>query len=119
MKKLLLLTAATFAFGACASINPPTEKITRLESSIQQAEQVGAKEYAPLEIREAHKKLESAKALVAKEKNKEAILMLDKAMVDAELAQIKTLSEKSQKAVNELRESIKVLKQEIQKNINK
>lgn len=119
MRILILFTIATFAMGACASTKPPSEKLTRVKSSIQQAEQVGANDFAPLEIREARKKLEKAEKLVGKKKYEEAKLMADRAMVDADLAQIKTLSEKSQKAVNELRESIKVLKQEIQNNLNK
>ncbi|MFA5669527.1 MAG: DUF4398 domain-containing protein [Balneolaceae bacterium] len=119
MRKLILLTVVAVVMGACASTKPPSEKLTRVKSSIQQAEQVGADDFAPLEIREARKKLDQAQELVGKKKYEEAKLMADRAMVDADLAQIKTLSEKSQKAVNELRESIRVLKQEIQNNLNK
>ncbi len=105
--------------GACASTKPPTEKLTKTEASIQQAEQVGAENYAPLEIREARKKLEEARNLVDEEKFEDAKLLADRAMVDAELAQVKTLSEKAQAAVKELRESIKTLQEEIQNNLKK
>jgi chromosome segregation ATPase len=119
MRQLILLTALLFITGACASTKPPTDKITQAEASIQQAEQVGAENYAPLEIREARKKLTEARELVAKERYEEAKLTADRAMADAELAQMKSLSEKAQKAVRELRESIRVLKEEIQNNLDK
>lgn len=105
--------------GACASTKPPTQQLTQLETSIKQAEQVGAENYAPLELREARKKLEKAREMVSQEKYEEAELVAEKAMVDAELAQIKTLSSKSQQAVDQLRESIRVLQEEIRKNINR
>lgn len=119
MKKLILFTATFLVMGACASTKPPSEKLTQVKASIQQAEQVGAENYAPLEIREARKKLDKAQELVNKEKYNKAKRLADRAMVDAEYAQIKALSEKAQKAVAELRESIKVLKQEIDNNLNK
>lgn len=119
MRKLTLIIPLAVLISACASTKPPNEKLTQVEASIQQAEQVGAENYAPLEIREARKKLDEARALVQKEKYEKAKRTADRAMVDAELAQMKSLSEKAQKAVRELRESIRVLKEEIQNNIDK
>lgn len=118
-RELILIVLLAFIAGACASTKPPTQKLTQVETSIQQAEQVGADDYAPLEIREARKKLEKARAEVSKEQYEDAELTAEKAMVDAELAQIKTLSAKSQLAVQQLRESIKALQEEIQNNLNK
>ena len=119
MRELILIVLLAFIAGACASTKPPTQEITQVESYIQQAEQVGADDYAPLEIREARKKLEKAKAQVSQEQYEDAELTAEKAMVDAELAQIKTLSAKSQRAVQQLRESIKALQEEIQNHLNK
>jgi len=119
MRKLAIVIPLILLISACASTKPPNEKLTQVEASIQQAEQVGAEDYAPLEIREARKKLDEARELVRKEKYQKAKLTADRAMVDAELAQMKSLSEKAQKAVRELRESIRVLKEEIQNNIDK
>ncbi|WP_421773315.1 DUF4398 domain-containing protein [Gracilimonas sp.] len=119
MRQPLLLTFLIFIIGACASTKPPSDKLTQVEASIQQAEQVGAENYAPLEIREARKKLDKARELVSKEKYGKAKRTADRAMVDAELAQMKSLSEKAQKAVRELRESIRVLQEEIQNNLDK
>ncbi|MEQ8524301.1 DUF4398 domain-containing protein [Gracilimonas sp.] len=119
MRKLAIVVPLVIVLSACASTKPPADKLTQVEASIQQAEQVGAENYAPLEIREARKKLTEARELVAKEKYEKAKRTADRAMVDAELAQMKSLSEKAQKAVRELRESIRVLQEEIQNNIDK
>jgi predicted S18 family serine protease len=119
MKNLILFSSIILFAGACASTKPPNQKLTQLEASIKQAEQVGAENYAPLEIREARKKLDKVRDLMNKEKYDDAKLKADEAMVDAELAQMKSLSEKAQKAVDQLRESIKALKQEIQHNLDK
>ncbi len=119
MKHLILFSSIMLIVGACASTKPPNQELTQLEASIKQAEQVGAEDYAPLEIREARKKLEKVRDLMGKEKYKKAKLIADEAMADAELAQMKALSEKAQKAVNELRKSINALKQEIQNNLDK
>lgn len=107
---------ALFLLGACASTKPPTQELARTEAALNQAEQVGAKEYAPLEIREARKKLQQARELSAQEKYEKARRMAERAEVDAELAEAKALSEKAQNAVKQLRESIKILKQEILRN---
>lgn len=114
-----MIVPLVIAFSACASTKPPNDKLTQVEASIQQAEQVGAENYAPLEIREARRKLDKARELISKEKYGKAKRTADRAMVDSELAQMKSLSEKAQKAVRQLRESIRVLQEEIQNNLDK
>lgn len=99
---------------ACGSTNPPTQQLTETRMVIQQAEQVGAQEYAPLALRDAGIKLEQAREAVENEDYEKAIRLLEHARVDAELAQIKALSGKAQEAARELRESIRVLKEELE-----
>ena len=101
-----LLMAYGSYFTACGSTNPPAQQITETQMVIQQAEQVGANDYAPLELREARKKMDQAQMAVEEEEYEKAIRLLEHARVDAELAQMKTLSGKAQRAVTELRESI-------------
>ncbi len=101
-------------FAACASTNPPTQQLTETRMVIEQAEQDGAQEYAPLEIRDAGIKLQQARDAVDAEDYKKAIRLLEHARVDAELAQVKAVSAKSQEAAAELRESIRVLKEELE-----
>ena len=110
---LVLYVGIALVLVSCASTKPPTQELARTEAVINQADQVGAEEYAPLEIREARKKLQQARELESEEKYEEAKRMAIRAEVDAELAEAKTLSEKAQNAVKQLRESIKLLKEEI------
>lgn len=114
--KLILGCILLFVASSCASTKPPTDKLTRTQIAINQAEQVGARDYAPLEFREAKKKLEKAQELIEQKKYEQAARLSDEAEVDAQLAEAKTLSGKAQKAVRELREGIKALKQEIERN---
>lgn len=116
----VILTIAVFSFlSACGSTNPPTQQLTETQMVINQAEQIGAGDYAPLEIREARRKLDEAKRAYDNKDYKEAAMLAEQARVDAELAQMKTLSGKSQKAVHELREGIRMLKEEIQQKIDR
>lgn len=113
---LILYLGITLTLVSCASTKPPMQELAQTEAVINQADQVGAEEYAPLEIREARKKLQQARELESEEKYEEARRMAIRAEVDAELAEAKALSEKAQKAVQQLRESIKLLKEEIERN---
>lgn len=102
--------------SACGSTQPPMQTIAETRVAVRQAEQIGARDYAPLEIRQARKKLEQAQTLVEEKKYEEAKRLAEEAKVDAELAGAKALSGKAQRAVRELREGIKVLKEEIERN---
>lgn len=116
------LTAGILCLGllaACGSTSPPSQQLTETQMVIQQAEQLGAEDYAPLEIRDARIKLEQAREAVKEENYDKAIRLAEHARVDAELAQIKARSGKAQKEVTELRESIRVLKAEIERNQNR
>jgi hypothetical protein len=103
---------------ACATTNPPSQQLTETQMVIQQAEQLGAEAYAPLELREAKIKLQLAREAVEVKEYEKAINLAEQARVDAELAQVKAQSGKAKKAVAELRESIRVLKAEIERNQN-
>jgi len=104
--------------AACGSTNPPSQQLTETQMVIQQAEQLGAEDYAPLEIRDAKIKLGLAREAVEAKEYEKAIRLAEQARVDAELAQIKAQSGKAQEEVAELRESIRVLKAEIERNRN-
>ncbi len=84
-------------------------------TAVRQAEQRGARNHAPLELRSASQKLEAAEIAVKRGELDYALLLAEEAEVDAELAEITALSTKSQKAVQEIRESIKMLREEIRR----
>lgn len=118
-RKLFLGSLILFITASCASTRPPTDELARSQAAVNQAEQVGARDYAPLELREAKKKLEEARELLERKDYKRATRRAHEAEVDAELAEAKTLSGKAQKAVRELKASIKILKEEILSNQQK
>jgi uncharacterized protein YqfA (UPF0365 family) len=117
-KKILISVIGLGLVAACGTTNPPSQQLTETQMVIQQAEQLGAEDYAPLEIRNAKIKLGLAREAVEAKEYEKAIRLAEQARVDAELAQAKAQSGKAEKEVAELRESIRVLKAEIERNIN-
>lgn len=117
LKLVPIITGISF-ITACGSMAPPTQQLTEIRMVIEQSEQVGAQEYAPLELRDAGIKLQQARDTEQAKDYKKAIRLLEHARMDAELAQVKALSAKSQSAAAELRESIRVLKEELEENNN-
>lgn len=107
---ILLLTGC-----GSSKIPAPSSDLAAANQAIEQAKLVGAEEYAPLEIRAARQKIDRARQLISDKAHAQAKMVIEQAMLDAELAQVKSLSSKSQKAVNELNQTIKTLKEEIQR----
>lgn len=105
--------------AGCASTKPPAPPLNGSRTAVRQAEQAGTQEYAPLELRTAREKLETAEASIEEGDPRKARILVEQAQVDAELDQIKARSAKSQLAVNELRESIQTLRDEIGRNENR
>lgn len=100
--------------AGCAIHEPvPEKEITLATQSIAQAESSGAVEFAPVELKAAREKLSQAKLSMDKEENLKAKQLADEAMVDANLAEAKARSAKSQKVVEELKASIRVLREEM------
>ncbi len=98
----------------CAGI-PPHEEITRSSYVIKEAHDDGAEELAPLELRNANKSLEKAKAALNKKKYQEARDYAAQAELEAELAKAKTEALKRQKSAKEIKESIHILKDELKR----
>lgn len=97
--------------GACAGI-APTSKMANLEYAINDAIKADAATYAPLELRFAQEKYQSAKNAIAEKEYKQAERLIDQAQLDAQLAQEKALSAKAEKDADEMREGIEALQNE-------
>jgi multidrug resistance efflux pump len=109
-----LVTLFMVVLAGCAIQAPaPEEQVSLAAQSIAQAESSGAVEFAPVEIKSARDKLSQAKLAMNRDENLKAKRLADEAMVDANLAEAKARSAKSQKVVEELKESIRVLQQEM------
>lgn len=112
--KACLVTLIIAVLAGCAAKTPaPERQVTLATQSIDQAESSGAVEFAPVELESARDKLNQAKLAMDREENIKAGRLADEAMVDANLAEAKARSAKSEKVVAELKESIRVLKQEM------
>ena len=109
----IALAAGIFISGCATTAPPPTSQMAQARTSLKQAEDVGAAEYAGIEYRRAQTKMDEAQAALAKKKHTSARRLAEQAAVDAELAAAKARSAKTQQAVNELRESIRTLQAEI------
>jgi len=119
MKTLMLMNAGAATLlvvvmsGCAAKVPVPEKQVTLASQSIAQAESSGAVEFAPVELKSAREKLSQAELAMAKKENHKAKQLADEAMVDANLAEAKARSAKSQKVVEELKESIRVLREEM------
>ena len=119
LARLVALGALAVALPACASsrLPPPTEtELAASRSAIAQAEQAGAAERAPLELRTARQKLEQAEAAARAGEGEQARFLVEEALVAAELAQALALSTQAQAAVTEVQEGIRALREEIERN---
>lgn len=107
----LLLLAA---LGACASSpERPDQDLARAEAAIGQAEQSGARQHGPVALDDARQKLAKARAAVAEEEMRVAERYAEEATLAADLAAAKARTGKAERAVEELEDSIAVLRQEI------
>ncbi|HEY7773344.1 MAG TPA: DUF4398 domain-containing protein [Marinagarivorans sp.] len=104
----LLLSSAV---AACATMSqPPSDLLSRAESEIRVADDVGARDAAPLAYRSANENLSAAKKAMEKEEYDDARVYLEKALADAEYAATKARSEQAQKASEQVDQNLEALK---------
>ena len=119
LRSLSLLLVLGWLAG-CASSQPPSEAVSAdlatARTAVEQAEQADATNYAALEMRNARQKLEQAQAAMDRGDRMLAQRLAEQAAVDAQLAEVKSRSTKAQNAVTEVQESIRALREEIQRN---
>lgn len=99
--------------GCASSDERPDRVLAVAETNIQQAEQAGASRYAAQPLSSAKDKLAAAQAAVAREEMLSAERLAEEAAVDAELAGAMTRNRKAEEAVEEVNETIEVLRDEI------
>jgi hypothetical protein len=111
-----LLCLLTLAVAGCAGSKLPPPDFSGPRSTIAEADQAGASESAPLLLRNARQKLQQAETAAADGDMERAQFLADEAAVDAELAAATARAANAQTAVDELRESVRVLREEIERN---
>jgi Domain of unknown function (DUF4398) len=100
---------------ACASGSPPVGKLANVERDIARARESSAMVYAPLELRLAEEKLAEAKALVNQKKYVAADRLLEEALIDANLAEAISGTEKERINSTKMRETVDALRKEIER----
>lgn len=116
-QRALLLTtplavAALVLLSACASTPPPTAELAVGRAAVERATGPAAAE-APVEMAAAREKITRANAAFAKEDYALARQLAVEAEADATLAEAKSRSERSGRALAEVREGIRMLRQEM------
>jgi hypothetical protein len=99
--------------AACTNSRPQTEYVEYAEKAIRQAEHDGAADYAPLELRVARDKLSQVQAAVDAGDGRRAGDLAEQCSVDAELASEKARTAAVRERAQRLRDSIKILNEEI------
>lgn len=115
MKPILIALICLF-FTACTTVRPDTSILEVAEQAIRAAEAVGGDEFAPVEMRFAREKLESARKGMEKEKYEVAVYLVEESEINSELAIEKSRTAKSRRQVNELRKSNEELEERLRKS---
>jgi len=99
--------------AACASVPPPTEQMAVSRAAVGDAVSAGAADYAAIDLRNAQIKLDAAGAAINSRDYEQARRYAEEAEVDAKLAATRARSAKAQRAVAEVNESLRVLRDEL------
>lgn len=86
----MLAVASLLTLAACATTPPDPRLLENAETAVLQAEQAGAAEYAPLELRFARERLESARTQMQAGRTAETRRLADEAEIEAQLALART-----------------------------
>jgi hypothetical protein len=110
---IAVILAVVSAAGCASKGVAPVESMTSAELVIKEARDNNAAINAPLELKFAEDKLAAAKAAVTQEEFIRAKRLADEALMDAKLAEAKSLSVKAKKQAQEMRDTIDTLRHEI------
>jgi hypothetical protein len=106
------LILGTVGIWGCTNTKPPADMITRTDAEIDKAKDLGAQEYAPVELLDAEDKLTKAKTAIDQEQYAKAENILEEALIDAEYAAVKSQAAKTKSAAGAVDEGIESLRQE-------
>lgn len=111
--------AAAIFMSACAGTPPvpaPTEQMALSRSAISSASSAGGSEYAPVQLKSAMDKMDSAERAMGAKNYDLARQLAEEAQVDAQLAATAARAGKAQRAADALQQSDQVLKKELNRN---
>jgi len=118
MKRKLLdcavVASLAMTLSACGSKPPrPNSELALAGSALESAEQSGARELAPIQLRLAREKKEAAEKAMAEEKFTKAKYLTIEARTDAELARAAADAEKSRRELKRAHDNIELLRGEV------
>jgi hypothetical protein len=109
-----LLACALLGAG-CASAPPPNEQLAVATASIDAARAAGAAEHAAVELNGARAKLEQAQRLAQAREFAKARELAEQADADAQVARSKAGLQRSQLALAEVEEGLRLLREELER----
>jgi hypothetical protein len=116
-KAIAGIATILIAAAGCASSTPPTApQIARAQTSIELAEQSGARKYATQPLDSARAKLKSAEAAAADGKDEQAMRLAEEAEIEAQLAVARSESAEAEASLREIESGIATLQQEIRRD---
>lgn len=114
--RIALCLSICFTLLSCVSSQPGPGAFNSAEQEILAAERAGAEELAPVELRFAREKLESARRGMEQKKYDIAMYLIEESEINAELAIEQSRAAQSRRKVNELRRANEVMKEELEAN---
>jgi len=111
--QIAMIVEVSVLIAACATTPAPTEQVAVSTAAIAHAVSAGGRDLAPAELQIARDKLDRAKLAMVAENYDEARSLAQEAQVDAQLAEAKAGSIKARRAADELREGVRVLREEL------
>lgn len=122
LRTIGVAVATAMFMTACAStptIPAPTEQMAVSRATVNAASSAGASEFAPVQLKSAMDKMDTAERAMGAKNYDLARKMAEQAQVDAQLATAAARAAKEQKAADALQESDRVLQQELNRSTNK
>jgi chromosome segregation ATPase len=111
------ICVAAAATGCATTKNMPTAQFTRTESAIKESIEHGARDRAPAEIASAEQHFAKAQEAANDKDYELALLHAEKAEADAKLAEARSERAAAMASLQELQESIRVLREEIDRQL--
>lgn len=118
MHKVGVTATAVMLIASCASTPAPTEQMAVSKAAVNSASSAGGNEFAPLQLKSAMEKMDSAEQAMAKKDYLRARQLAEQAQVDARLAEATARASKARKAADTLQEDSRVLRQELDRKTN-
>jgi hypothetical protein len=109
------LVACALLSAGCASAPPPNEQLAVAAASVDAAGAAGAAQHAPVELNGARAKLEQARRLAQARDFAKARELAEQADVDAQVARSKAGAQRSQLALAEVEEGLRLLREELER----